>query len=104
MAGTEPQPVPLAEFVAGLREELRIAQASRDPDLQFRVGPVTVDFTIVTQRDGGPEAKVRFWVVEAGGSARWSKEATQHVSLTLTPVDAHDRPIHIADQLPGPPP
>jgi hypothetical protein len=29
----EAKPVPLAEFVSGLREELRKAQAARDPGL-----------------------------------------------------------------------
>ena len=37
--GGEARPVPLAEFVSGLREELREAQAARDPGLQFAVGP-----------------------------------------------------------------
>ena len=96
--------VPLAEFVSGLREELRAAQAARDPGLQFAVGPVSVEFNVVTAREGGPEAKVRFWVVEAGGSAQWSREATQKVSLTLTPVDEHGQPLYIADRAEGPPP
>jgi NTP-dependent ternary system trypsin peptidase co-occuring protein len=100
----EAKPVPLADFVSGLREELRAAQAHRDPGLQFAVGPVSVEFTMVTGREGGPEAKVRFWVVEAGGSAKWSKEETQKMSLTLTPVDEHGRPIYIDDRVPGPPP
>lgn len=100
----EARPVPLAEFVAGLREELRSAQAARDPGLQFAVGPMSVEFTMVATREGGPEAKVRFWVVEAGGSARWSREATQKVSLTLTPVDEHGQPVYILDRVPGPPP
>jgi NTP-dependent ternary system trypsin peptidase co-occuring protein len=103
--GGEPgRPVALAEFVAGLREELRAAQAAREPGLQFAVGPVAVEFTVVTTREAGPEAKVRFWVVEAGGSARWSREATQKVSLTLTPVDEHGEPVYIRDQLAAPPP
>jgi hypothetical protein len=58
--GGEARRVPLADFVAGLREELRAAQAARDPGLQFAVGPVSVEFTVVTERAGGPEAKVRF--------------------------------------------
>lgn len=103
-SGDEGGLVPLAEFVSGLREELRAAQAARDPGLQFAVGPVSVEFTVVTAREGGPEAKVRFWVVEVGGSAKWSKEATQKVSMTLTPVDERGQPIYILDRVPGPPP
>ncbi len=102
--GEQARPVPLAEFVSGLREELRAAQAAREPGLQFAVGPVHVEFSVVTAREGGPEAKVRFWVVEAGGSARWSREATQKMSLTLTPVDEHGQPIYILDRVPGLPP
>ncbi len=56
------------------------------------------------RRVRGPEAKVRFWVVEAGGSAQWSREATQKVSLTLTPVDEHGQAIHIVDRVAEPPP
>lgn len=102
--GEQARPVPLAEFVAGLRAELRAAQAAREPGLQFAVGPVSVEFNVVTAREGGPEAKVRFWVVEAGASAQWSREATQKVSLTLTPVDEHGQPVYILDRVPGPPP
>src|SRR5215475_12773022 len=90
-------PVGLAEFVAGLREELRAAQAAREPGLQFAVGPVAVEFTVATVREAGPEARVRFWVVEAGGSARWSQDTTQKVSLTLTPVDERGEPLYIRD-------
>jgi hypothetical protein len=104
MPGAEPQPVPLAAFVAGLRQELKDAQAARDPGLQFAVGPVSVEFTVMTEWVGGPEVKVRFWVVEAGGSAQWTKGSTQKVSMTLTPVDEHGNPIYIADLVPGPPP
>lgn len=103
-SGEPVRPVALAEFVSGLREELRTAQAAREPGLQFAVGPVSVEFTVVTAREGGPEGKVRFWVVEAGGSARWSREATQKVSLTLTPVDERGQPIYILDRVVSPPP
>ncbi|MGZ4545199.1 MAG: trypco2 family protein [Blastococcus sp.] len=83
--------VPIAEFVTALRAGLKAAQASRNPRLQFAVGPVAVEFTLVTGREGAPEGKVRFWVLEAGGSAKWSQAETQKVSLTLTPVDEHGR-------------
>jgi Trypsin-co-occurring domain 2 len=102
--GDEDGRVPVAEFVAGLREELKAAQAARDPELQFKVGPVTVEFSVVTGREGGPEGKVRFWVVEAGGSAKWSKGETQTVTLTLTPVDERGEDVRVGDRVPGPPP
>jgi hypothetical protein len=45
-----------------------------------------------------------FGVVEAGGSARWSREVTQKVSLTLTPIDERGQPLYILDRVAGPPP
>ena len=99
--------VPIADFVAGLREELKAAQAARDPDLQFTVGPVTVEFTVVSGREGGPEGKVRFWVMEAGGSAKWSRSDTQTVTLTLTPGGPDGEGVRLGDRVrktpPGPP-
>jgi hypothetical protein len=96
--------VPVAEFVAGLREELKAAQAAQDPQLQFRLGPVAVEFTVVTSREAGPQGKVRFWVIEAGASAKWSQAETQKVTLTLNPVDEHGHDLHIGDRVPAPPP
>ncbi len=90
--------VPIAEFVTSLREELKAAQAWRDPELQFAVGPVQVEFTVMTEREGGPEGKVRFWVIEAGASAKRSRSATQKVTLALTPVSGSGRPVHVSDQ------
>ena len=103
MAATGPG-VPLAEFVAGLRAELRAAQRAREPGLEFAVGPVQVDFTVTASREGGPEGKVRFYVFEAGASATWSQETTQKVSLTLTPVGEDGEPVRISDRAAGPPP
>jgi len=53
--------VPIAEFVTALRAELKTAHGKQGSGLQFAVGPVTVEFTVVTGREGGPEGKVRFW-------------------------------------------
>src|SRR4051812_34383162 len=96
--------VPIADFVAGLREELKTAQAARDPDLEFTVGPVTVEFTVVTAREGGPTGKVRFWVIEAGGSAKWSASETQTVTLTLTPVGRGSEDVRVGDRVRRPAP
>ena len=85
----------LKDFVAGLRAELQEAQDARAGDLAFRVGPVEVEFTVVISAEGGPHAAVRFWVIEAGADAKWSKERTQTVRLTLTPVDAQGQDVLI---------
>jgi hypothetical protein len=100
--GDEDGRVPVAEFVAGLRAELKEAQETRDPGLQFKVGPVQVEFTVVSAREGGPNGKVRFWVIEAGASAKWSHSETQKV--TLTPVGEHGEDVRVGDQARKPPP
>src|SRR4051794_33076318 len=99
VVGDEDGRVPVAEFVAGLREELKAAQAGRDPQLQFKVGPVQVEFTVVTGREAGPQGKLRFWVIEAGGSAKWSASETQKVTLTLTPVGEQGEDVRVGDQV-----
>ena len=56
----EAKAVPLAEFVSGLRAELRAAQAARDPGLQFAVGPVSVELTVVASVRGGRRRRCGF--------------------------------------------
>ena len=46
------RPVPLAKYVSGLRKELHAAHAEREPGLQFAVGPVAAEFTVLTARCG----------------------------------------------------
>jgi len=81
--------IELSDLIRNLRSELQIAQAAGAGEpLRFEVGPVELDLTIAVTREGGGGAKVRFWVVELGGDAKVSQEATQHVKLTLQPKDA----------------
>lgn len=79
--------VPLAEFVGALRDELRAMQEDADPSLPIEVGPVTVEFTVLTRREGEGRAGIRFWVVEAGVTGRQADESTQKVTLELLPLD-----------------
>jgi len=96
--------LPLADFIAALRAELRAAAMEKDPELQFNVGPATVELTLMTHREGGGKAGVRFWVVEAGASATVANESTQKVTLVLTPVTADGDPWQVARPVDGPPP
>jgi hypothetical protein len=90
--------VPLADFVAGLRAELRAAQDDADPDLPIDVDQVTVEFTVLTKREGEGKAGLRFWVVEAGVTGKVAAESTQKVTLQLKPLDpSGTRPARIRD-------
>ncbi len=77
--------VELADFVAALRDQIRIAQAGADPGLPIEVGPITLEFTVTTRREGEGKAGVKFWVVDAGVSGKLGHEATQKVTMQLTP-------------------
>ena len=90
--------LPLVDFIGALRSDLRAAALARDPELQFNVGPVTVEFTLMTHHEGGGKAGVRFWVVEAGASASVANESTQKVTLELTPVSASGEPWQVSDE------
>jgi hypothetical protein len=100
----EPTGVPLADFIGALRAELRAAALARDPQLQFNVGPVNVEFTLMTRHEGGGKAGIRFWVVEAGASASVASESTQKVTLALTPVTASGESWQVADEVDEQPP
>ena len=90
--------VPLADFVAALRAELREAQDDADPHLPIDVDQVTVEFTVLTKREGEGKAGLRFWVVEAGVTGKVAAESTQKVTLQLTPLDpSGTRPARIRD-------
>jgi hypothetical protein len=95
----EPGGVPLADFIGALRAELRTAALAKDPQLQFNVGPVTVELTLMTHHEGGGRAGIRFWVVEAGASASVTSESTQKVTLALTPVTASGESWQVADEV-----
>ena len=94
----------LADFIDALRTELRAAALQKDPQLQFNVGPVTIQFTMMTHYEGEGKAGVRFWVVEAGASATVANESTQQLTLTLTPVTASGEAWQVADEVDQQPP
>jgi Trypsin-co-occurring domain 2 len=96
--------LPLADFISALRAELRTAAVAKDPQLQFNVGPVTVEFTLMTHHEGGGKARIRFYVVEAGASASVVNESTQKMTLALTPVTASGDAWQVADEVDERPP
>jgi hypothetical protein len=78
--------VDLTEFIAQLREQLSEAmRAGEEAELQFELGPIEMELTIAAEKAGGPNAKVRFWVVELGGDLKASSSTTQRIKLMLEP-------------------
>lgn len=84
--------VELAELITQLRADLTEAmRAGADSELRFELGPVELELTVALEKSGGAEAKVRFWVVEAGADGHAATTATQRIKLTLDPRRA-DQP------------
>jgi hypothetical protein len=78
--------IELAELIAQLRAELtKATRAGKNADLQFEVGPVTLDLTVAVEKEAKPGAKVRFWVAELGADVRAASSTTQRISMTLDP-------------------
>jgi hypothetical protein len=80
--------IELATVIRQLRTELNEALTDAEGErLRFQLGPVEMSLTVTVSREAAPGGKVRFWVIEAGGEARYSREAVQDIKLVLTPLD-----------------
>lgn len=86
MGGVVAERVELAQMIGQLRRELSAAMRDGEgEDLRFELGPVELELTVAVSREAGPNAKVRFWVVELGADAKVASQATQRITLTLDP-------------------
>jgi hypothetical protein len=78
--------IELADAVAAVRDELLEAAArGAGQSVEFKVGPVELEFAVELREDVNAKAGFKAWVVtvEAGGAV--SHAHTQRVRLTLTP-------------------
>ncbi len=92
--------IELREVIRDLRTELAEAmQAGRDEALQFVLGPIEIELSVVVEKKGQAGAKVRFWVVEAGAQADISRLGGQKIKLVLRPeVAGSSREVRVADE------
>jgi hypothetical protein len=91
--------VALADFVDALRDQIKTAQQSADPELPIEVGPITLEFTLTTRREGEGRAGVKFWVVDSGVSGKLGRESTQKVTMQLIPRSPDGQgPARVRDQ------
>ena len=99
----------LADTIAAVRRELSSAQtAGQGQPVQFRTGPVELEFEVAVTRTGGGEAGVQLWVLTLGGKLERGQATTQRIKVTLQPVDPETgQDARIADPgggSAGPPP
>lgn len=87
----------LAETVAAVRAELaEAAIAGVGAIVQFPVNGVQLQFHVAVRKEGTAEAKVKVWVVEAGGSGSLAREETHTVTVDLgAPVDRSGQPVKV---------
>jgi hypothetical protein len=86
LGGILAQGVELAQMISQLRQDLISAmQAGEDKELLFELGPVELELTVAVSKEGGPNAKVRFWVIEVGADGKVASQSTQRIKLTLDP-------------------
>ncbi len=96
----------LADAVAAIREELQAATVNgAGEELQFTVGPVELEFTVVLRTDATVKSGFRAWVVSADAEVGLGRERTQRIALTLTPrlADGRDVSVHGAWERPTAP-
>ncbi len=88
MTGEEGELASLADTVAAVRRELGIAQAAGQGEpVQFRTGPVELEFEVAVTRTGSGQAGVQLWVLTLGGKGELGRARTQRVKITLQPVN-----------------
>lgn len=82
----------LSEAISAIRAELEKAMTDgHGHAIQFRTGPVEIEFAVDVKKDGQAGAKVSVlpWSVSAEAKAGYAAGATSRLKLTLQPVDEH---------------
>lgn len=90
----------LTEALRGLRAELIESMAEADgQEVQFRLGPVDVEFQVALQETVAGEAGVKFWVVNAGAKASDSTTTTHTVRIQLNPATKDGLEVWTGDRV-----
>jgi hypothetical protein len=93
----------LADTIAAVRRELSSAQAAgHGQPIQFRTGPVELEFEVAVTRTGGGQAGVQLWVLTLGGKGELAHATTQRIKMTLQPVNPDTgEDAQVTDARPG---
>ena len=78
----------LADTIAAVRRELSSALAAEPGQpVQFRAGPVELEFEIAVTCTGSGQAAVHLSVLTLGGQSGPARATTQRIKVTLQPLD-----------------
>lgn len=78
--------LPLKEVLDQLRTEFTaLSEKASKEAFQFAVESVDLELKVGVTREATGEAALRFWILEAGGTAKQEIEQTQTVRLRLAP-------------------
>jgi Trypsin-co-occurring domain 2 len=90
----------LADAIDELRRELTDAVArGHGQAIQFELGRVTMEFEVGITTSVEGEARARFWVVSAGGSAGRESSRTHRVTVELTPLTDGQGRVRISERV-----
>ncbi|MEU9513263.1 MULTISPECIES: trypco2 family protein [Micromonospora] len=92
--------IPFTEWLDSLRTELSEAQRPTGHDeIRLQIDKVELELEVVSSREVGAKAGVKFWVVEAGadGKVKWGH--TQRLKLTVTPMRADGSALEVRDEV-----
>jgi hypothetical protein len=79
--------IELAEVVRHLRGELyRAIEDGEKERLQFELGAIELELSVIVEQKDGIQGKVRFWVVDLGADLSDKYVSTQTLKLTLSPT------------------
>jgi Trypsin-co-occurring domain 2 len=93
---TDTPGVRLSDAIAEVRRELaRSIEEGKDSSVRFRAGPIELEFDVAFETTTGGDAGVHVWVVSVGGSHEVHRTVTNHLKVTLTPVDRQGNDILI---------
>ena len=91
------QLIGVQEAIRTLRAELTAAMKEGEGEgLQFRTGPIELEFLVEVSREKGGDAGIRFWVVSIGGSSKATSSTTHRIKLTLNPITPDDEGANVS--------
>ncbi|MDR1213770.1 MAG: hypothetical protein LBK54_06795 [Propionibacteriaceae bacterium] len=79
--------IPLSQAIEALRGELeKSMKAGQDHDLRFQVQEVKLELQVTAATTGSGDARVKWFLFEAGGEVMHESARAQTVTLTLKAV------------------